>query len=80
MKQFVLLVLSQLACLVTALTPAEWRNQSIYFIMTDRFARTDGSTTAPCNTTAGEYCGGTFQGIIDHLGYIQDMGFTAVSG
>lgn len=78
MKQFVFWALAQLACLATALTPAEWRNQSIYFIMTDRFARTDGSTTAPCNVTAGQYCGGTWQGIINHLDYIQDMGFTAV--
>lgn len=79
MRQFAFLLLAQLAGLVIALTPAEWRNQSIYFVVTDRFARTDDSTTAPCNTTAGEYCDGTFQGIIDHLGYIQDMGFTAVS-
>jgi hypothetical protein len=33
-----------------AATPAQWRSQSIYFMLTDRFARTDGSTTATCNT------------------------------
>lgn len=77
MMHFVLLLLAQVT-LITALTPAEWRNQSIYFIMTDRFARTDGSTTAPCNVTAGVHCGGTWQGVIDHLDYIQDMGFTAL--
>jgi alpha-amylase len=33
-----------------AATPAQWRSQSIYFMLTDRFARTDGSTTAACNT------------------------------
>lgn len=37
------------AKVVIAATPAEWRSQSIYFLLTDRFARTDGSTTAPCN-------------------------------
>lgn len=36
--------------LALAATPAEWRSQSIYFLLTDRFARTDGSTTASCNT------------------------------
>lgn len=72
------LALVQLISFTVALTPAEWRNQSIYFIMTDRFARTDGSTTAPCNTTAGKYCGGTWKGIVDHLDYIQDMGFSAI--
>ena len=46
--------------------------------MTDRFARTDGSTTFPCNTTAGLYCGGTWKGTIDHLDYIQGMGFDAI--
>lgn len=57
---------------------AAWRSRSIYQTMTDRFARTDGSTTAPCNTTEGLYCGGTWRGTIDKLDYIQGMGFDAV--
>jgi len=61
-----------------ALTPAQWRGQSIYQVLTDRFARTDGSTTATCNTASQAYCGGTWRGIIDKLDYIQGMGFTAV--
>lgn len=64
---------------VHAATSDDWRSQSIYQIITDRFARTDGSTTYACNNTAQLYCGGTFQGIINQLDYIQDMGFTAVS-
>jgi len=44
--------------------------------MVDRFARTDGSTNATCDL--GDYCGGTWQGLINHLDYIQGMGFTAV--
>ncbi|KAL3459520.1 glycoside hydrolase superfamily [Aspergillus heterothallicus] len=60
------------------LSSAEWRGQSIYFMLTDRFARTDGSTTAACDLGARAYCGGTWQGIIDQLDYIQDMGFTAI--
>ncbi|KAE8146443.1 glycoside hydrolase superfamily [Aspergillus avenaceus] len=55
-----------------------WKSRTIYQTMTDRFARTDGSTTHACNTTAGLYCGGTWQGMIDRLDYIQDMGFDAV--
>ncbi|KAI9371642.1 glycoside hydrolase superfamily [Aspergillus egyptiacus] len=46
--------------------------------MTDRFARTDGSTTHPCNTEDRIYCGGTWRGTIDRLDYIQGMGFDAV--
>ena len=35
--------------MVMGLTPAEWRSQSIYFLLTDRFGRTDNSVTANCN-------------------------------
>ncbi|CAK4006853.1 alpha-amylase [Lecanosticta acicola] len=59
-----------------ALSSAQWRQQSIYELITDRFALTNGSTTQPCDW--GNYCGGTFQGIINHLDYIQNMGFTAI--
>lgn len=61
---------------VYSLTPAQWRSQSIYQVMTDRFSRTDGSTTAPCDVN--DYCGGTWKGLINRLDYIQSMGFSAV--
>ena len=64
------------AC-TSALTPAQWRSQSIYQVVTDRFARTDGSTSASCDLN--RYCGGTWQGLIKKLDYIQNMGFSAVS-
>ncbi|KAL4919235.1 glycoside hydrolase superfamily [Aspergillus aurantiobrunneus] len=63
---------------VLALNADGWRSQSIYFLMTDRFARTDGSMSAPCELSQRRYCGGSWQGIINQLDYIQDMGFTAV--
>lgn len=44
--------------------------------MTDRFARTDGSTTAPCDLKM--YCGGTWRGMINRLDYIQGMGFDSI--
>lgn len=62
----------------TSLTPAGWRSQSIYQVMTDRFARTDLSTTASCDSSKGVYCGGTWKGLISKLDYIQGMGFTAI--
>ena len=61
-----------------AATTEQWKLRTIYQTMTDRFARTDGSTTSPCNTTEGVYCGGTWRGTIDKLDYIQGMGFDAV--
>ncbi|KAJ5243613.1 hypothetical protein N7489_003709 [Penicillium chrysogenum] len=64
--------------MVMGLTPAEWRSQSIYFLLTDRFGRTDNSVTANCNVDDRAYCGGTWQGIINQLDYIQGMGFTAI--
>uniref|UniRef100_L2G7U0 alpha-amylase n=1 Tax=Colletotrichum fructicola (strain Nara gc5) TaxID=1213859 RepID=L2G7U0_COLFN len=47
-------------------------------VVTDRFARTDGSTTHPCVDSEQTYCGGTWQGIIQQLDYIQELGATAV--
>ncbi|KAL3421340.1 alpha-amylase [Phlyctema vagabunda] len=76
MKLFSLAALSLVCSTVSGLTPAQWRGQSIYQVVTDRFARTDGSVTASCNVNS--YCGGTWQGIIKHLDYIQGMGFTAI--
>jgi len=55
----------------------DWRSRSIYQLVTDRFALTDGSGPA-CNTDDRKYCGGTYQGIINHLDYIQNMGFDAI--
>ena len=73
------LALSSLLCSTAlAATGADWRSRSIYQVMTDRFARTDGSTTATCDTGDQVYCGGSFQGIIDRLDYIQNMGFDAI--
>jgi alpha-amylase len=74
----VAVLLLLLASIVAAATPAQWRGKSIYQLLTDRFARTDGSTTSTCNTGDRTYCGGTWQGVINHLDYIQGMGFTAV--
>jgi alpha-amylase len=76
--KFSILKFSALMCTAAALSPAEWRSQSIYQVLTDRFARTDGSTTATCNTGDQVHCGGSWKGIINKLDYIQDMGFTAV--
>ncbi|KAI5242421.1 alpha-amylase [Aureobasidium subglaciale] len=70
---FALLCLTEF---VQCLTPAQWRSQSIYQVLTDRFARTDTSTSASCDVN--KYCGGTWQGIIKKLDYIQQMGFTAI--
>ncbi|GME23708.1 hypothetical protein GTA08_BOTSDO13705 [Neofusicoccum parvum] len=63
---------------VHAATSLEWRSRSIYQVIVDRFARTDGSTTEPCDVTKKQYCGGTWKGLEQKLDYISDMGFTAI--
>ena len=63
---------------VRAAKPAQWRERSIYQLLTDRFALPDGNTTAICDTSKARYCGGTWSGIEGQLDYIQDMGFDAI--
>jgi alpha-amylase len=54
----------------------DWKSRTIYQLLTDRFWRPDGSTQ-PC-ADISKYCGGTWQGIIDKLDYIKNMGFDAI--
>ena len=70
------LVLIQATFLAYSASPEEWRSRTIYQILTDRFARTDGSKI-PC-ANLSDYCGGTFKGIVQNLDYITSMGFDAI--
>ncbi|PYH31479.1 alpha-amylase [Aspergillus neoniger CBS 115656] len=73
-----LLVVTLETSTVNAASRDQWIGRSIYQIVTDRFARSDNSTTAACDAAQGNYCGGSFQGIINKLDYIQDLGFDAI--
>ncbi|WML57182.1 alpha-amylase family glycosyl hydrolase [Neobacillus sp. PS2-9] len=56
-----------------------WQDESFYSIMVDRF--NNGDITNDVDVNAKDplaYHGGDFQGIIDRLDYIHDMGFTAI--
>ncbi|KAL1413653.1 hypothetical protein Q8F55_001431 [Vanrija albida] len=74
------LLLASLAAapLTAALTTAQLRQRSIYQVITDRFARSDGRIDSYCNPADQKYCGGTWKGIEQQLGYIQGMGFDTV--
>ncbi|KAJ0109974.1 hypothetical protein J7T55_014776 [Diaporthe amygdali] len=73
---------------VDALSAEEWQKQTIYQVVTDRFARTPSDDTGlgiigSSNSDEDcplpkQYCGGTWQGITEKLDYIQGMGFTAI--
>ncbi|MBN8192483.1 alpha-amylase [Bacillus sp. NTK074B] len=57
----------------------KWQDETIYFLMVDRFNNGDMSNDENVNTEDPKaYQGGDFQGIIDKLDYIKDMGFTAI--
>ena len=60
---------------ISSKTKEEWKTRSIYQLLTDRFARSNGDTSG-CDLS--NYCGGNFRGIINNLDYIQDMGFNAI--
>mmetsp|Transcript_175895 Transcript_175895/g.563951 ORF Transcript_175895/g.563951 Transcript_175895/m.563951 type:complete len:693 (-) Transcript_175895:131-2209(-) len=49
---------------------------SVYFLTVDRFARSNGNDTECDNDNT--WCGGDLRGLINHLDYIQEMGFEAV--
>jgi alpha-amylase len=56
------------------LVKPDLRHRSIYQVLTDRFARSDGAL-APCELGAKQYCGGDWKGIEQRIDYIQGMGF-----
>jgi alpha-amylase len=59
-------------------SPDEWRGRNIYQVLTDRFWRTDNSTSAACNVDLNAYCGGTWKGIEYQLDYMVNMGMDAI--
>ncbi|MCM3690237.1 alpha-amylase family glycosyl hydrolase [Neobacillus niacini] len=57
----------------------EWQDETVYSIMVDRFFNADTKNDTDVNTLDPlAYNGGDFQGVIDKLDYLKDMGFTAI--
>ncbi|NJM71235.1 MAG: cyclomaltodextrin glucanotransferase [Scytonema sp. RU_4_4] len=64
----------------------EFRQETIYFIVVDRFYDGDRSNSEGVNTELydpkrqdwGKYWGGDLQGVIDKLDYLKNMGVTAI--
>ena len=72
---FVSLLLAACSCAKTA---DEWKSRTVYQLLTDRFAKAQGESSEEACSDLHNYCGGTFQGITDHLDYIAGMGFDAI--
>jgi alpha-amylase len=57
----------------------DWRNEVIYQLMVDRFANGDLANDYRIQKQApGRYHGGDWRGVEDHLGYLQNLGVTAL--
>ena len=74
------------SCENNSVLQSDWRVCGYYYctcththtqkILTDRFAK-DYDDSSPCSNL-GNYCGGTFKGIIRKLDYIQGLGANAI--
>lgn len=57
----------------------KWQDETIYFLMVDRFNNGNDKNDFKVDMKDPKaYHGGDFQGIIDELDYLKDMGFTAI--
>jgi len=63
---------------VWAATAEQWRGRSIYQIITDRYALSQGSDPNACDPGSQTWCGGTWNSIRENLDYVQKAGFTAI--
>jgi glycosidase len=64
---------------VTPIQVADWRDEVIYQIMVDRFADGDPNNDWNVDRDApGSYHGGDWQGVIDKLPYLEQLGVTAL--
>jgi len=71
-------LLLQVTSLVHAADTAAWKSRSIYFVLTDRIARSSSDTGGGACGNLGRYCGGTFKGLESKLDYIKGLGFDAI--
>lgn len=64
--------------IVSAADTSAWKSRSIYFVLTDRIARSSTDTGGSQCSNLGAYCGGTFKGLESKLDYIKGLGFDAI--
>ncbi|KAF2709021.1 carbohydrate-binding module family 20 protein [Pleomassaria siparia CBS 279.74] len=67
-----------ISSIVHAANTAAWKSRTIYFVLTDRIARSSSDTGGNACGSLGQYCGGTFQGLQSKLDYIKGAGFDAI--
>ena len=74
----VIAFLLQITALAAAADTAAWKSRSIYFVLTDRIARSGSDSGGGSCNNLGKYCGGTFKGLESKLDYIKGLGFDAI--
>ena len=63
----------------TAGEEADWRDEVIYQLLVDRFGNGDlNNDSRVVPGSLGRYQGGDWQGVIDHLDYLEKLGVTAL--
>jgi len=58
-------------------TAEEWKSRVVYQLLTDRFSQGENDLDTKC-TDLRDWCGGTYQGIISKLDYLEVLGITAI--
>jgi alpha-amylase len=76
--QTIVACLLYLTSLAAAADTNAWKSRSIYFVLTDRIARSSSDTGGSACGDLGNYCGGTFKGLESKLDYIKGLGFDAI--
>ncbi|KAF1835922.1 alpha-amylase-domain-containing protein [Decorospora gaudefroyi] len=71
-------ILFYITSIVTAADTDAWKSRNIYFVLTDRVARSSSDTGGGACNNLGNYCGGTFKGLESKLDYISGLGFDAI--
>jgi glycosidase len=59
-------------------SPADWRDRVVYFAMTDRFANPTQPPRQPWDEPFVGFQGGTFEGLRQPLGYLEQLGVGAI--
>jgi glycosidase len=60
-------------------SPADWRDQWIYFLMLDRFNNPQGRpANLPYDAEFNRFQGGTYNGVREQLGYLQQLGVGSI--
>ncbi|PSN73344.1 glycoside hydrolase [Corynespora cassiicola Philippines] len=74
----ILTLLVHLLAVASAADTNAWKSRNIYFVLTDRIARSSTDNGGGSCSNLGNYCGGTFKGLESKLDYIRGLGFDAI--